>query len=343
LSFVSTMFPHLSHRARQPFRIGFAFLVVALLALAAGHLEGPVIAVSALGVPLLFALYLYEVDVYEDEPVRTLALTVGLGAALGVGWTLLTDHLVTTAVRTNLLGGPMPSSGTWHSIAAVFVPVGGQLLMVVPVLVMRIRTRLRPDSLDGFVHGAAGALGFAVAATLVELTPQLGNGVIVGTGGVGSIIAEAIIHGLTVPVLAASATGLIGAALWVNRRAINGRSGRWLTSFATAAVLALIVQAGLGFTDVDAPGTGVVLTAHIAAAAAFLVALRIGLHHVLLHEAHDVVIGPPRICHHCHHVVPSAPFCAHCGAAQVATTPSARTGLVAAAAGASAGEGGGAS
>jgi hypothetical protein len=64
----------------------------------------------------------------------------------------------------------------------------------------------------------------------------------------------------------------------------------------------------------------VLLTVHLAVAALALLALRIGLHHVLLHEQRDVRIGPPRICPHCHRVVPAMPFCPMCGVAERATS-----------------------
>ncbi len=323
LSVVSSLFPHLSHRARGPFRIGFAFLVIAMLALAAGHLQAPVIAVSALGIPLLFQLYLYEIDIYEAEPVLAALVTLGIGGALGAGWSLLTDQFVTNSLRLNQLGGPAAGTGVGHAIASVFVPVGAQVLMIVPVAIMRLRQRQRPDSLDGFVFGAAGALGFVVVATFVQLAPQLRQGVVVH-GSIVSILAEAVIHGICVPLVAACATGLIGATIWVRRREVAAHPGRWLSRATSAIGLALLLQAGLGYTDVSAPGTGVVVTAHVAVALIYLVVLRIGLHHVLLHEAHDVQIGGPRVCHHCHHIVPAAPFCAHCGAAERATTPAAR-------------------
>ena len=44
-----------------------------------------------------------------------------------------------------------------------------------------------------------------------------------------------------------------------------------------------------------------------------LLALRYGVHAVLLHEEHEVQIGPPRVCPHCEQVVPAMPFCPHCG------------------------------
>jgi hypothetical protein len=46
---------------------------------------------------------------------------------------------------------------------------------------------------------------------------------------------------------------------------------------------------------------------------------------VLLHEEHEVQIGPPRVCPHCEQVVPAMPFCPHCGYAHRAASRSART------------------
>jgi hypothetical protein len=48
---------------------------------------------------------------------------------------------------------------------------------------------------------------------------------------------------------------------------------------------------------------------------------------VLLHEEHEVHVGPPRVCPHCEHVVPSMPFCPHCGFAHRASSRSARARL----------------
>ncbi|HUO40204.1 MAG TPA: zinc ribbon domain-containing protein, partial [Mycobacterium sp.] len=82
LSVISTLFPHLAHRSREAFRLGLAGLTVLLLVLALLRWQAPLVAVCALGVPLLFQLYLQETDVYDDLPVRLLALTALLGVAI---------------------------------------------------------------------------------------------------------------------------------------------------------------------------------------------------------------------------------------------------------------------
>ena len=108
LSVVSTLFPHLSHRSSVPFRAGFAALVGLLIIFSATGLEAPVIALAAMGVPLLFQLYIYEVDVYEDDHLLLAAETLLIGAGLGVGWALLGGPVVSHALQPTLgssLGG----------------------------------------------------------------------------------------------------------------------------------------------------------------------------------------------------------------------------------------------
>ena len=325
LSIVSSLFPHLSHRSRGPFRIGLVAVIAAMLVLSALRLQAPTIAVSALAIPLLFQLYIYEANLYEEEPLLTTLLTIGLGAALGVGWSLLTSHYVTTATRLTLLGGGKSGSANTHIALAMLVPAGSQLLMVVPVALMWLLRRGRyRESMDGFVFGSAGALGFIAAAVITDLEPELRAGARIH-GPTANLYVQTVIHGIALPLVAACATGLIGAALWLRRNGVAYRApGKVFTLWPIALVVALAVQVGLGYTDVSTPGNAVVLTAHLAAAGAFLLALRVGLHHVLLHEAHDVRIGPPRVCHHCHHVVPEGPFCPNCGAAEVAMSRASR-------------------
>jgi len=84
-SVISSLFPHLSHRASTPFRLGFAALVGLLAIFSATGLQAPVIALAAIGVPLLFQLYVWEVDVYEDDHLLLTAETLLVGAAWAWG------------------------------------------------------------------------------------------------------------------------------------------------------------------------------------------------------------------------------------------------------------------
>lgn len=321
LSVVSSLFPHLPHRSRAPFRVALAVLLAALVVLAALRLQAPMIAVAALGVPLLFQLYLQESDVFEDLPALMLGLAVVLGAGAGVGWALITDDTVRDAINSSVLSG-FGAKQFW--LAGVLIPIVEGILIIVPAAVVWfLRRPHRDESMDGFLIGSIGAVGFSAASTIARLAPQLGTGIVARHRPVAGIVIEALIQGLAVPVTAASVGGVVGSALWVRRRS-QVHLGRWLASARAMVPVALAIYLALGLIDLWQPPQNTLLALHLLFAAIALLALRYGVHAVLLHEEHDVTIGAPRVCPHCEEVVPAMPFCPHCGYAARASSRSAR-------------------
>jgi hypothetical protein len=316
LSIASTLFPHLSHHSRTVFRVATAWLVIALVVLAIAGLESPLIAVAAVGIPLLFQLYIIEVGPYGDHVVLPTFVTLIVGAALGVAWAQIGGPYVQRDLLPTLQW-----SLTNHSAfnAAVLVPLTGQLLMCVPLIMLLVRRR-STEALDGFVIGAAGALGFTAAATIANLSSRFTGGILAHQPFI-TVISQALIRGVSVPLVAAFATGLFGATAWVRRRtdaAPTDADRVWLTSPVGALVLALLVQIGLGYTDIARLPLPVSVVVHLGAVVVLIAFVRTGLHHVLLHEHHDFAIGPPRTCSSCRHMVPAMPFCPQCGVAQLA-------------------------
>ena len=61
LAVVSSLFPQLAGASRSAYRVAFGLIVLLLVGLAVAGLTAPVIAVSALAIPLLFLIYLYEI------------------------------------------------------------------------------------------------------------------------------------------------------------------------------------------------------------------------------------------------------------------------------------------
>ncbi len=323
LAVVSTLFPHLAHRSREAFRVGLTVLLLLLLVLALLRWQAPLIAVCALGIPLLFQLYLQECDVYDDLPVRLLALTVVLGAALGVGWALLTGPMVAQSFSVAVGVGPaVNATRVWRD--GLGVSLGGALLMQLPAVVVRL---LRPpvrESLDGFLIGSLGAMAYIAAATLTRLVPQLSNGVRARKGEVSALVIEAGIRGVASPLTAAVAGGMVGAALWLTRRGDGSRRAGALTAVLPAVAAVLVIYAVLGLLDTAPLAPWVLLVLQLLVAAGAILALRVAVHLSLLHEAHDLLQGPPILCPECHHVVPDMAFCPSCGSATRASSRSSR-------------------
>lgn len=311
----SSLFPHLTPRARRVFLMGLGLLVAALTAAALCRMPAALIAVASLGLPMLFALYLRESGVSQDIPWSTLVLTVTLGVILGVGWVLLTGAALARAygvpLGAGIAGGRVLRDG-------IGVPLGSMLLMLVPVAVARLTWRGGREALDGYAIGALGALTFTAAATLTRLAPQFTTGMINRVRPMDGLLVEAGIRGVAMPLTAAAVGGLIGTALWFTRPPNKVDQGRGFVraTLILIAVVVVAVYAGLGLVDVARFPQWIQLALHLTLTGLALFALRVGLHLALLHEAHDEVrTDEPILCIECNHVVPDAPFCANCGAA----------------------------
>jgi hypothetical protein len=311
LSVVSSLFPHLSGRSRPAFRVAVILVLAALVALAALRWQAPLVAASAVSLPLLFLLYLQEGQAYEGLPPVPLIGTTVLGIGFGYGWAALTGGQLSRAISDAALTGR-----TAHTVLVygLLLPLVTAALTVAPGVLMRPLRPSDSEALDGYLIGAIGAIGFACAWTLTRLAPQLRTGVVAHGRPLLSLIYEALIQGVAVPLTAAGVGGVVGAAVWLKRRDRIHR-GRWLSSPITALTATLVLYAGLGLVDVAQPANLVLVALHIVGAAAALLSLRFGVQSALLHEKHDFRIGPPAVCAHCEQVVAQMPFCPLCGVA----------------------------
>ena len=155
-SVISTLFPHLPRRHANVFRETFILGIVVVFLLGALRLYTPALLAAAFLLPVLYILYLYEVEVYESEPVQVVLLTFGIGAAFGVGYTLGFGHVVSASFNGTKQGA---------LFSGVLLPAVAQLLMLVGPVVLLSRARFY-QVLDGLSFGVCSAFGFTVAAVV---------------------------------------------------------------------------------------------------------------------------------------------------------------------------------
>ena len=120
LSIISTLFPHLPHRRGGAFRWALIAGGASVLVLAALHLFAPATVAAIFLLPVLYLLYLYEVEVYESEPWLVIGATMVAGAALGY---IFTSYSGAAASRLSLTG----DRDTGFVIAGVAIPVIARL------------------------------------------------------------------------------------------------------------------------------------------------------------------------------------------------------------------------
>ena len=175
-------------------------MLLALVTFATLRMPAALISVAALGLPLLFLMYMRETNVFRDVPRRTLLLTTALGIGLGIGWVLLTGAIVARSYGVPLGAGIAAGRIAREGLG---IPVGSMVLMLAPAVVVRLLRPPTRESMDGFMIGALGALAFTAAATLTRLAPQFATGMVARARPVSSLIVEAGIRGVAVPITAA--------------------------------------------------------------------------------------------------------------------------------------------
>ncbi|MGV0604740.1 zinc ribbon domain-containing protein [Mycolicibacterium sp. XJ1904] len=256
-----TLFPHVSASSRTTFGLALAALAAMLVGFAVLRWQAPLIALGAVGVALVFIVYLRQAG--HDES-RRLVLTAALAAGLGVAWALATGNIVAESHDVALSGGELDREKLFIGTA---IPVGGALAMLIPPAVLRLRRGVGRLPLDGYAVGALSAVVFTSAATLVRLAPQFATGVRAEDLWVSALLVQAGIQGLTLPLTALALGGLVGIALWAGRRKMI---------VVASVVVTLVLYMVVGVTEYAPVPHIVHLIVHVVIAAVALAVLRNG-------------------------------------------------------------------
>ena len=308
----TTIFPHLGHAKVHEFRWAFVVGAAAIVVLYATGLISAAILVAIFLVPVLYLIYLYETQVYRDEPALVLGFILGGGAVLGIVVTVIERALYNP--YTNV-GNPLRGAGI--SVGALLflgllLPIVQEVVKPLPALFLPNR-RDFPETVDGLVFGIAAGLGFSVAESIVAFSSVI-TSLPVHTVS-GNWIYDLTTIAVLQPLLQGSTTGIIVAAVWRYRR------GRF-TSLELGGVGAALV-AHVAFSL----GTQVwkdvllsplfVLAWQVVVVGAVLLYVRYLLHHALLEEAAHMGFAET-VCPGCHMHIVASGFCPHCGMALTA-------------------------
>jgi RsiW-degrading membrane proteinase PrsW (M82 family) len=312
LSIISTLFPHLPHRRGGAFRWALIAGVAAVVVLAALHLFAPATAAATFLLPGLYLLYLYEVEVYENEPWLLVGATMVAGAVLGYAFTAFAGGIVS---RLNLTG----DNGSAFLLAGITIPIVAQALMLAgPLFLFSFRSLFR-EPLDGLTFGAASALGFTLASSLTTFWPLIA-GPLVGSGAPLDWALRLLRAGILVSLINASTTGLVAAALWLQRYDQSRSRRAWQGSVLATTIAAVGSQLVLGILSFVVSNLEIEVVIRALATIALLLYVRLVIHQALLAEGSVHEIGPDAPCRECHRVVPTMQFCPACGVARAATS-----------------------
>ena len=311
-SVFTTLFPHLGehkvHEFRWAFVVGLAGIVILWLA---GLITAAILVASFL-VPVLYLIYLYEAQVYRDEPAIVLGFTLGGGAVVGLIVTLVVRAVYNPYAA---IGNPL-QTGAVDVGAVLFLglllPIVQEVLKPLPALFMTNRAQF-PETVDGLVFGVAAGLGFSVAESLVAFSSALTN--LPPHLTPGNWIYDLTTLAVFQPLLQGSATGMVVAAVWRMRR---GRlAGREIGGVAMAVLAHVAFSLGSLLLKGAETSPLFVLVWQAVVVGALLIYIRYLLHHALLEEAAHMGFAET-ICPNCHRHIVASGFCPNCGVALTA-------------------------
>jgi hypothetical protein len=312
-SIFTTIFPHLGHHKIHEFRWAFIAGLAGILVLYLAGLISAAILLSAFLVPVLYLIYLYEAQVYRDEPAIVLGFTLGGGIVIGIVATVF-ERIIYNPFQ--YAANPFTNAGVNIGgllIVGLLLPVVQEALKPLPAYFLPKRADF-PETVDGLVFGIAAGLGFSLAQALIGFSEVL-------TGLPAHVEPGNWIYDLTTlavfqPLLQGSATGMIVAAIWRWRR---GRlAGREIGAVVMAVIAHIAFAGGTQLMKETSVSPLFILVWQGAIVGALLIYIRYLLHHALLEEAAHMGYAET-VCPNCHMHIVASGFCPNCGMALTAS------------------------
>ncbi len=324
---ISSIMPRGAGQRPQTYRIALTIaLAVALVAAIFGAMPIAVL-VAAFAIPIVYIVYIYDVNLWEDEPIPVTGLAFALTGALAIGFTILWTFLRgAPPYATTTFDGAVsaaPSVGTFL-LVAVAVPIFGEAIRQIGPVMLASRPEF-DDLMDGLTFGVISGVAYSCFDTIVRHWSLL-------TGGLqdadpGLWVSLIFLEGFVKPLILGTATGIACAEFSGLGRGYDGFTPRYFRGLAEAIVANIAYQAGTYlFSFVGNSTLAVVLSVGWGLIILGILILRIrNVLHVGLMEAalersaRDGGIGHEgelQFCAHCEMpLLGHAAFCNACGTA----------------------------
>lgn len=330
---VSSIMPRGVGQKPQTYRLALVIaLTAALLAAIFGALPIAVL-IAAFAVPVVYIVYVYDVNLWDDQPIPVTVLAFILTGALAAGFLSILKF-------TGLLAAPMPVTQVGDGVsfggttlggiltAVILVPIVGEIIRNIGPVVLASRPKF-DDLMDGVSFGIIAGVAYSAADTLVRHWPSLTGGFI-EVSDPGTWASLIFLEGFVKPLIIGTATGIACGEFAGLGEGYDGFTTRYLRGFFEAVLANVLYSGGIYFLGlVDNPTLRVMLQViwGLIILGILIIRIRNVLHHALMEEAleaaaregfgeHDGVgeDGALHFCHRCEMpLVPHAAFCTACG------------------------------
>ena len=323
---ISSIMPRGVGQRPQTYRIALTIaLVVALIAAIFGAMPIAVL-VAAFAIPIVYIVYIYDVNLWEDEPIPVTGLAFALTGVLAIGFTILWTWLRgPVPYGTTTFEGSLSSSpevGPFLVVALVMPIVGEAIRQVGPIMLAS-----RPefdDLMDGLTFGVISGVSYACFDTIVRHWDLLTGGLQAQDPGLW--VSLIFLEGFVKPLIFGTATGIACAEFSGLGRGYDGFTPRYFRGLAEAVLANIAYQAGTYlFAFVGSATLGVILSITWGLVILGILILRIrnvlhlGLMEAALERSARGEIGAEgelQFCAQCElPLLPHAAFCNACGTA----------------------------
>jgi uncharacterized Zn finger protein (UPF0148 family) len=258
---ISSIMPRGAGQRPQTYRMALTIaLVVALIAAIFGAMPIAVL-VAAFAIPLVYIVYIYDVNLWEDEPIAVTGLAFALTGVLAIAFTILWTFLRgpvpfgTTTFDDSLSAAP--TVGTFL-LVALLVPIVGEAIRQVGPVLLASRPQF-DDLMDGLTFGVISGVGYACFDTLVRHWDLLTGGLQAQDPGLW--VSLIFLEGFVKPLIMGTATGIACAEFSGLGRGYDGFTPRYFRGLAEAIAANIAYQAGTYlFAFVGSATLGVMLS-----------------------------------------------------------------------------------
>ncbi len=228
----------------QTYRIALTIaLVVALIAAIFGAMPIAVL-VAAFAIPIVYIVYIYDMNLWEDEPITVTGLAFALTGVLTIGFTILWTSLRgpvpfgTLTYESGLSAAPTVGS---FLLVAVMVPIVGEAIRQVGPVLLASRPEF-DDLMDGLTFGVVSGVSYACFDTIVRHWELV-------TGGLqgqdpGLWVSLIFLEGFVKPLIIGTATGIACAEFSGLGRGYDGFTPRYFRGVAAAILANIAYQSG---------------------------------------------------------------------------------------------------
>ena len=215
---ISTIMPHTNRETADNYRWAMIFSAVLIIGATALGLLPIAIASAAFLIPIVYLVYIYDVNLFEDAPVLVVA---GLFVATGVMAILVSlfffrwvfeDEFTSFASssRIGISGLSVPAL----LIFAVLLPIVSMVVMNLGGIFLASRPQF-DDMIDGLTFGIAAGTAYAAFETLVLYSSVFTNGDFRTTDGLATwavvvvnlMVVKALIYGTATGIAVAAFSG----------------------------------------------------------------------------------------------------------------------------------------